>query len=320
MLFDLFFFILALVVVLICANLLVNYALKLSKLLHLSPFLVGMTILAAGTSLPELAISLLANIEGQTGLSIGNILGSNIANATLVLGLAFIFFPIRIGTRKTQRNSLLLFLITIFFAIILGFFKEITFLFGVILILLSIIVFWYQTKLVEEDELIGFEKDLGINASNKANPKEIIFLLGKFTLGSIVIFFSSHWIIQSSISLIKSLGISGEIFGLTILAIGTSLPEFFTTIIAANKKEAKLLIGNILGSNIVNLLLVGGAASLIHPLVLTNQKLLIYWLGSAGLLFLIIRKYKGTTVSKKVGVLLLTMFVFYLTWIWGLLS
>lgn len=311
-------FILSLAIVLFSANLLVNYALKLSKLLHFSPLLVGMTILAAGTSLPELAISLLANVEGQTGLSIGNILGSNIANATLILGLAFILFPIRIGTRKTQRNSLLLFLITIFFAIILGFFKEITFLFGVILILLSVIVFWYQTKLVEEDELIGFEKDLEAN-TNKTNPKEIIFLLGKFLLGSIVIFFSSHWIIQSSISLIKSLGLSGEIFGLTIIAIGTSLPEFFTTIIAANKKEAKLLIGNILGSNIVNLLLVGGAASLIHPLVLTNQKLLIYWLGSAGLLFLIIRKYKGITVSKKVGVLLLTMFVFYLTWIWGLL-
>lgn len=303
------FFILSLIIVLFSADLLVQTAVKLSHKLRISPFIVGLTAVAIGTSLPEIAISAFASMQNQAGLSLGNIIGSNITNATLGLGIPFLFFSIRIGTQKTQSNNLILFLITLTFASWLLILNKTTAIFGVVCLLASVLTILYQVK-SEHDEI---EKQEVIKrTAPRTITDNIIHLLLKMLLSLAAILVGSQLLIQQSILILQTLSIGGEIFGLTIVAIGTSIPEITTGLVAAYKNETKLLLGDILGSNIFNLLIGGGLSAIFSPLSLEHRLVLPLWFLVSASLFLMIKKFSGRSVPKIFGLWLILVFAFYI--------
>lgn len=306
---NIIFFILSLVIVLLSADLLVQTAVKLSHKLRISPFIVGLTAVAIGTSLPEIVISTFASIQNQAGLSLGNIIGSNIVNVTLGLGIPFLFFSIRIGAQKTQAQNLILFLITLSFASWLLILNKTTALFGIVCLLVSVLTILYQVK-SEHDEI---EKQEVIKrTAPRIITDNIIHLLSKMLFSLVVILLGSKLLIQESISILTALSIGGQVFGLTIVAIGTSIPEITTSLVAAYKNETKLLLGDILGSNIFNLLIGGGLSAIFSTLSIENKLILPLWLLISASLFLMIKRFSGRHVPRIFGLWLIVVFAIYI--------
>lgn len=304
-------FILSLLFLLLSANFFIKYAVFLSYSLKLSPLVIGATIVALGTSLPELFVTISSLLQSVPSLSYGNLIGSNILNVCLVFGTSIIFFPVRIGTTKTQKGAILLLLITLFFILpqIIILFSNQTF--SLILLFLAAIslilqIYWGKRGSNHEDYrmILNHQKD--------KKPKVIISLITLF-FSLFFLLVSSEVLVWSSLKIVQFFSLSKEFFGLTIIALGTSLPELVTTVTAGLRREEKLLAGNILGSNIFNLLFIGG---LIMGAVSRRQeghyKSLFFLFLSTLILFLIIKIYKGKNVPKIFGFILLTLYLIYL--------
>jgi len=306
----LFIFSISLTALLLSANFFVKYAVFLSYSLRLSPLVIGATIVALGTSLPELFVAISSLLHSVPTLSLGDLIGSNILNICLVFGLSIIFFPVRIGTTKTQRNATLLLSVTLFFILpqIMTIFSNQTF--SLILLFLAAVflilqIYWGEKGSNHEDYrmLLNHQKD--------KKPPVIVSLVFLF-FSLLFLLLSSEILVWSGLKITQIFSLSKELFGLTVVALGTSLPELITTITAGIKKEEKLLVGNILGSNIFNLLFIGG---LIIRAVSKTQKVhlesLLFLLFATSLFFLIIKAWSGKTVPRFIGFILLLFYLLY---------
>jgi cation:H+ antiporter len=294
-------------ILLIATHYLIKFAKKLSFAYKLSPLIVGITVVAIGTSLPELSVSTIAVLKDDAGLAFGNIIGSNIINVFLIFGLGLIISKIRIGTIKTQRNALVLLGSTILF--IIFFTKPIPTIFsGIILLSLAFLITvqeyrWAIRGRKNEDKLL-----LNKNSESKFSSMELVSL--PFLVVGII---AGGFMVVTSVETISRItGYSTTVLGLNVTAIATSFPELLATIAGRNESKGKLVVGNIVGSNIYNILLIGGIMFLfsgITQLVLHE----ILWLLFATFLFVsLIKLYKGKTVPKWIGVLLLFLFIIYI--------
>lgn len=230
--------------------------------LGMSPLLIGMTIMGFGTSAPEILVSTMASLEGNTGLAIGNAVGSNIANIALVLGATALIMPMMVDSNTLRREFPLLLLVSTL-ACILLLDGELSFIDGVILLAGFV-------------AMVGFLIYLGLSQANSDPletelaaeiPKDMsmtVSLLWSLA-GLALLILSSKMLTWGAINIAKSLGISDLVIGLTIVAIGTSLPELAASIMSAIKKEHDMALGNIIGSNMFNLLAVLGIPGVIHP-------------------------------------------------------
>ena len=284
----------------------VGLAKHISYIFRISPLIVGITVVAIGTSLPELAVSLAAVSRQDAGLAMGNIIGSNIVNILLVFPIGLFIGKLRIGTTKTQRNALILFVVTIVFYLsqILEVIKPKA---GLILIGLAVIISLteytfgiFGRKHEDMKRLKNYKKE-------KFGFHTVLFgliLVVGIILGSILLVDAVE-----EISLIT--GISTTILGLTLTAVATSLPELLTTIFSQGEKEEKLTLGNILGSNIYNLLLVGGLTSLFLLDSHIPTKEWAWLLSTTAGFVLILKYYSGHKPPKVVGVLLLIILAAY---------
>lgn len=212
-----------------------------------SQHLIGFTLVAFATSLPELATTVVSRAAGEADLAVGNILGSNVANIGLVLGFAALFLPIR-STREVRRDAVFMLFSTLLLAAFLYFGRSLDIIMGATFLIIYGIYLRYLSKDVME------RNDEGPSLPKSSIKKEVVLLL----LGFVLLTIGAEVLVKSSINLAEDFSVSTGVIGLSIVAIGTSFPEFATSLTAALKKKEGIAIGNVLGSNAINLLLILG--------------------------------------------------------------
>ena len=305
---DVIFFIVGTSILLTSGDFLVRAAISLSIKLKISPMVVGLTVIAFGTSVPELLVGIQATWNGYGGLAIGNIIGSNIANVFLILGVPALILAIDNSDKELVKNYYFMLAAVSLFVLFL-LFGEIGFWQGVLLIIFLILflvqAIFYKTG---SKESLGYE---AIDTEKESLDKWrlIVFLV----VGFVGLPLGAKILITSATNFAENYGVSEEVIGLTVVAVGTSLPELATAIAAAYRREANLLLGNVIGSNIFNILGIAGIASLIHPLQLTDK----IELSSVGTLIVssivlapIIICYKS--ITRILGIIFLLMYAGYI--------
>ena len=266
-----FQFILGLVVLILGAELFVRGASRLAALVGISPLIVGLTVVAFGTSAPEVAVSVQAGLEGQGGIALGNIIGSNISNLLLILGISAMVAPLVVSLRLIKLEVPLLLGIS-FLVFFLAVDRRISRLEGLLLltgaVLYTVFLIW-QYRRENRSGLSGDRVALADYPSGPTVPGDTrkvwlqnILLLA---VGLVSLVFGARWLVHGASGMARTLGVSELVIGLTVVAVGTSLPELATSIAAAMRGERDMAIGNVIGSNLFNLLLVLGSGAIVAP-------------------------------------------------------
>lgn len=248
----------------------VDGASSIAKNFRIPPMIIGLTIVSLGTSFPEMLIAAMAAIKGNSDLGIGNALGSNIANIGLVLGFTALVAPLTVKSLTLRREFPVLFLV-MFLAFALLADGDLNRWDGAILVTGLVIMLWWLVKLGKRDRHDPMEEEfVDIIPAHMSMKVSVIW----FLVGLLVLLLSSRLVVWGAIEIAQILGISDLVIGLTIVAIGTSLPELVASIVSVLKDEAELAIGNVVGSNMFNLLAVLSMPALIHPHAFSSDILL----------------------------------------------
>jgi cation:H+ antiporter len=270
---EIFQLLFGLVILLIGGEFLVRGSITFAKFLKVSPLVIGLTVVSFGTSAPELLVSLQAALNGSPDLAVGNIIGSNIANLALVLGLTVLILPMVVDKSSLFFNWLVMIMATLLFCVFSITNQKIVFWEGLILfssLLVYLLYFFFNSNKIVS------HSDIDTNKSNK-----IWLALIYFVSGSVGLYYGAKVLVSSAeIIAIDVLGISEAVVGSTIVAFGTSLPELVASCVAAFKKQSGISIGNLIGSNIFNLLAVIGVTSIITPVSVYESFIQFdfYWL------------------------------------------
>ncbi len=299
------------------ADRLVAGASAFARNLGVSPLIIGLTIIGFGTSAPELVVSAVATLKGNAGLAVGNAIGSNIANMGLVLGVTAMIYPLRMESTALKREypMLLLIMLVCFLMALNGHYGRLE---GLALLGgLAAVIIWIIR--------IGLHRPLSDPLAEEFDaeiPKDIPTRIALFWLavGLVVLPVSSVFLVEGAITIARYLHVTDTVIGLTIVALGTSLPELATAITAALRKEDDLAIGNIIGSNIFNLLGVLGIAAVLKPvellpIILARDFPAMFLI--TGALFLMASDFRGPgRIGRRSGTVLLTMFIGYFIMVW----
>ena len=292
----------------------VSGGVSLAKKIRISSMVIGLTVVAYGTSTPELAASLLAAFNSHTELILGNIVGSNISNVGMVIGISAIFTPILISKITVSRWIPIMIGVSLL-VIAMSYDGEVSQVDGVILIAVLVGFTIYTIKTVKKQKLqqnenIENEELEGEYFLSKYKIETYPQSIGLIISGVILLFLGGHLTVDGAVNIAKSLGLSQLVIGVVIVAIGTSLPELITSIIAIAKKQTDIGVGNIVGSNIYNILLILGVSSALVGIPVVPDVFLNYYIMIAFSLVLFIgfRKY----IPRFVGVGLTIAFIAYL--------
>jgi cation:H+ antiporter len=299
------------------ADRLVAGASATARNLGVSPLVIGLTIIGFGTSAPELVVSAVATLKGNAGLAVGNAIGSNIANMGLVLGVTALIYPLRMESTALKREypMLLLVMLVCFLMALNGVYSRLEG-WSLIIGLLAVVIWIIR---------IGLHRPLSDPLAEEFDaeiPKDIPTKVAMFwlTVGLIVLPISSTFLVDGAITIARILHVTDTVIGLTIVALGTSLPELATAITAALHKEDDLAIGNIIGSNIFNLLGVLGIAAAINPvhllpIILARDFPAMFLM--TGALYLMASDFHGPgRIGRRSGSVLLMMFIGYIIMVW----
>jgi len=294
-----------LLILLVGGKLLVDGATSIAARLGLSAGLIGLTVVAFGTSAPELLVSITAALKGASDIAVGNVVGSNISNITLVLGISALIYPILI-TRSILKLDYTFTVVTTVVFFLLSWNGIISLGEGIFLIILLVAVNFYFFKKI---------KRIGIDDDENSRPKQRspIITVSMILAGIAGLYLGSEMFVDNGVFIAGNLGISERIIGVTVIAIGTSLPELATSVMAALKKETDIAIGNILGSNMMNVLCIIGITAIVRPIEVST--LFIYgdylWMiGFTLLLFPLMRI--NYTISRVRGGVLIVGYCAYL--------
>lgn len=300
-----------LVILLFGGKILVDGASAIALKLGMSSGLIGLTIVAFGTSAPELLVSVSAALKGNSDISIGNVIGSNIANIGLVLGFSGVFYPIMIKRTHLRFDYLITVLATLlFFGLSYNGFIQVWE--GILLFVLFIIFNLYLFKSVKG----GVNDEPGQEAEAEIESVKGYgwpTALGLFLGGIVGLYFGSNLLVENAVLISREFGISERIIGVTIIAIGTSLPELITSIMAALAKETDMALGNILGSNIMNILSIIGLTAIIQPINVSPEFIQSDFLWMIGFTLILFPLMKTKMqISRLEGVILLFGYSAYL--------
>lgn len=299
--------ILSLMALYIGAGWLVQGSSALALKAKISPLVIGLTIVAFGTSAPELAVSLGATLRGQGDIAIGNIVGSNIFNIGVILGVSATICPLQVKKQLLRIDIPIMLAATILFTILfwngtLDRMEGLFFLTGIIIYtLLSLL---YSRKQEEEP-------NLELEEQPKHWAVDTLTIIG----GLVVLVFASRLLVDNAVSIAKELGVSESVIGLTIVAAGTSMPELATSVVATYKHKTDIAIGNIVGSNLFNILAIAGSCSLIHPIEAKNINYIDLLVMLAISILLLPLMKSGQKISRTEGVALILFYVIYLFWL-----
>lgn len=253
-------------------ELVVRGSVRLSRMLNISPLVVGVIVIGFGTSLPEVVVSINAALSGSPGLAVGNVVGSNIANSLLVIGLPALFVPVIVDTRAVLRDGVGLLGVTIVFVGICLHGVLNTWMAITLLTLLCIYIV-IATRTGSGSGTESLSSQAGVDDVFESEPKKQHFIKTLLIVlaGFVAIAAGAECLVSGAVELARRLGVSNEVIGLTIVAIGTSLPELVTALVAAYRRQTDLSLGNVLGSNIFNLAGVAGVTGLVVPLPISDS-------------------------------------------------
>jgi cation:H+ antiporter len=310
MLIDLISLIIGLALLWSGAELLIRFSAVLARSMGVSPIIIGLTIVSLGTSLPEFVVSLIAALQNTMGISIGNIIGSNIANLGLILGIGALISLLNVQKNWVYREvPFMLFATFIFMSFARSHFL-ISRIEGFILLLILALYLGYLSR-TTLSQMKTFEENSFNGAQISLKKKSLYLLLSM--VGIALLIGSSKIIVNSGIAIASYLGVSDTVIGLTLIAVGTSLPELATTIVGLIKKETDIVVGNIIGSNIFNLLFIGGTVSLIRPIEISPylfDREFLFLLGISVLIWPIMRI--RWNIQKLEGLILLIIYILFI--------
>jgi cation:H+ antiporter len=295
-----------------CGELLLRGAVGLARIFGLSPLLIGLTVVAAATSMPELMVTVTAGLDGLTDVGVGNVVGSNIANILLILGVTAVIHPIPTHPRMLRRNAGALLIAT---ALLAGFgaVGPLGWVHGAIMLALLGFYLWFS-----------YWSEAAANRSQPAAGKADLAGLGwapdgaglalmTIAAGAGGLVLGSDLLVEGAVTIARAAGISESVIGLTLIALGTSLPELATAVTAARHRHTDLALGNALGSNIFNILLVLGALVLIAPVQLAAEVLRFdLWVMAGATVLLVPIMLSGWRISRREGVLFLALYAAYI--------
>lgn len=303
------------------AELLVRGAVVVAQRLGVSAFFIGLTIVGFGTSTPELSTSLISALKGSGDIAVGNVVGSNICNILLILGAAALIRPIAVELRLVRSELLVVALVSLLPFIALATGNTVTRWQGVVMIALLGVYLWrgYLSGRREETrrqaELEAeLEREVGLNPDKPANPW---IAAASITVGLALLVGGSWLLVRSATDIARGFGISELVIGLTVVALGTSAPELFTSVVAAIRKQSDIAVGNILGSNIFNILGILGITAAVSPQAIAPQIFRLdapLMLATAVLLAFFMRT--GSKLSRPEGGVMLTGYVAYIAYLY----
>ncbi len=313
MLGEIFLLFVGLAALTVGAEGLVRGSASLAARIGLTPLVIGLTVVAFGTSTPELVVSLAASLNGQSDIAIGNVIGSNTFNIGIILGLTALLCPVKVNLQVIRRDAPIMIAVSLL-ALILVTMGTISRWTGTGLIL-SLVAYtaysvWLAKKEVSAEIKQQFQE--GITPPSKSLHRDLLFICG----GLLLLVAGSRLLVESAIEIARVVGVSEAVIGLTIIAAGTSMPELATSAIAALRRQPDIAVGNVVGSNIFNILGILGAASVASPLSasgITRLDLLVMVVFSVAFLPLL---YTGLKLQKWEGLLLLTGYGVYLWVLW----
>ncbi len=315
-------FVIALLMLYYGAEWLVKGASSLARSLGLTPLVIGLTVVAFGTSAPELVISIISSFQEKSMIAVGNVVGSNICNIALVLGLASLFMPIKTNASVVKRDIPIMLGISLYLLLIslnskIGRLEGATLLGGIIIYVC--LNYYYAVKATKQASSgERFSKELAAEdieyISSRARQIALI------VTGILFVVAGAQILIDSAVKIMHTFGISEKFIGLTVVALGTSLPELATSVVAAIKKEMDISIGNLVGSNVFNILGVLGAASLVRPVLIPGGFIQSGLLIDYGVMMFIsflpwLMMRKTNTVMRRDGVVLLSCYVGYIAYL-----
>ncbi len=311
---SILFLIGGLLVVLLGAHALVDGASSIAKRFNISDMVIGLTIVSIGTSMPEMSISVISALKGNTDIAVGNILGSNIANILLILGLSSIVYPLTIQ-KNTQYKEIPLSILAILLIGICG--NDIFFDHGTsnvlsridgIVFLCFFVIFMYYTFQISNTNDVEL-----VDVKQQPLWKSVLYVV----VGMVGLYFGGNYFVEGAIIIARYFGMSDAIIGLTIVALGTSLPELATSLVAASKKNSDIAIGNVVGSNILNVFLILGVTATIKPLPLhatANVDISVALFASL-LLFLSTMVFRKRIITRGEGFVFVSVYVAYMAYL-----
>ena len=297
------------------ADIFVDGASSIAKKIGIPSVIVGLTIVSLGTSAPELAVSLISSFNGNNGIAVGNVLGSNLFNTLVVLGGTAIVAPLLIKKSTIKRDYIATLVVTILtcfliFGVVPKSENMLSRISGIILLVVCVVYMFILVKAAKKDSVKDEE-----NTSEIKMSKNILLSL----IGVVGIVFGGNLVVDSATNIAYSLGMSEKLVGLTIVAVGTSLPELVTSIVAALKGENDIALGNVLGSNIFNLVLILGASATISPITVLGVMLIDFIILIAVTLFIgaliFFNKKDEKRLGRLEGIILVGIYVAYLAYI-----
>ena len=293
------------------ANWLVNGASALAKKYHISDLAIGLTIVAFGTSAPELVVNIIASFKGYSDIILGNIIGSNNFNLFIILGISGLILPIKVQSSTAWKEIPISLLVSVLLIFLLNDFNfsQPSFasrLDGLIMLGLFFVFLYYVFTQMKNDP----------EPQTSVNQKSTIKIWGLIIIGLTGLIAGGQLVVTNSVNIANNLGISEKIIGLTIVAAGTSLPELVTSIVAAIKKNSDIAIGNVIGSNIFNILLILSVSSIIKPFEFNPKFNLDIFVLIGGTFFLFTSMLTGQKkkLDRWEAAILLGFYVFYTTY------
>ena len=287
---------------------------SLALRLGVGPLLVGLTVVAFGTSTPELVVSLKAAYLGQGDISVGNVVGSNICNIGLILGFSALIIPIKVASQIVRIDTPIMIATTVL-ALFLLHDGSLSRAEGIVLFVLLIAYVLFSIRLAKNqaaDALAGeFTEEIKI--SKWGVGQDIAFILA----GLVMLVFGARFLVDAAIDIAKAAGLSEAVIGLTIVAVGTSLPEFATSLVAAIYKEADIAVGNVVGSNIFNILGILGISAAVTPLSSAGITGIDLGVMAAFALALWVFSRTGYRITRSEGFLMLAAYAAYIVWLVG---
>lgn len=312
MLLDVLFVVAGLVMLYFGATFLIKGAVSVALRAGISVLVVGLTVVAYGTSMPEMVVSTMASVKNQGDIAIGNVVGSNIFNIGLILGISALIFPMRVNLNILRFDTPVMLGTALLFWLL---FADKYISRPEALLLFALVVAYTVFNVVKSRKEEKKAQELGMEESVKQKQHSIPAALGFIALGIGILVGGSYLLVTGATELAKALGASEALIGLTIVAAGTSLPELATSLVAAFRKQSDIAIGNIVGSNIFNILSILGLSGLIHPLDspgITTVDILVM-IGFSAFLLPLMRT--GAKISRWEGGFMLLAYVIYVAYL-----
>lgn len=280
------------------SDIFIDGAAGVAKKLGVSEHVIGLTLVAFATSLPELAVSSIASFNNAEGIAIGNVIGSNVANICLVLGVAAIIMQLK-TTKETRRDAIFMTAVAFLLFAIIAFDGVVDRYDAAIFLIIYALFIFYLYRTHKENVDIDVEVEKG------SYVKDLILVI----LGAAGVMLGAHFLVESGVGIAGLLGISDLVIGLTMVALGTSLPELASSVAAALKKKHGIAVGNIIGSNIINILLVLGVAGFINPI--RAGDVMHFTMPFLLLVSVIAAIFVSRKIGKKEGILLLALYALF---------